>query len=123
VSVGTATSQRRITNVAAGFAPGDAVNYQQFSSFASDISAEVSDNQQEARGGVAAALAASSLRFDDRPGKLSLAAAYGNYMGESSVAVGMGYSYDSTFRFNATVAGSPSRGDIGGTVGASLTLN
>jgi autotransporter adhesin len=123
VSVGSVINQRRITNVAAATAPTDAVNYGQLTSVSNGLSAEIGDTRNESRGGVAAALAASSLRFDDTPGKLSVAAAYGNYLGESSMAFGIGYAADTRFRFNATLAGSPSRGDIGGSFGASLTLN
>jgi hypothetical protein len=35
--------------------------------------------RKEARGGVTLSLAASGLRYDDRPGKLALAAAFGHF--------------------------------------------
>jgi autotransporter adhesin len=77
----------------------------------------------EARGGVALALAASGLRYDDRPGKFSLAGAFGNFKGQSGLAFGLGYSATDRLRFNASVSGVPSQGSVGGVVSGSITLN
>ena len=44
-----------------------------FRSQISGLQSQINDNRWEARGGVALALPASGLRFDARPGKLSLA--------------------------------------------------
>lgn len=41
----------------------------------------ISDNGTEARAGTALALATAGLRYDDRPGKLSLAGGFGNFKG------------------------------------------
>jgi hypothetical protein len=84
---------------------------------------QINDNRWEARGGIAVALAAGGLHFDDRPGKLSVAGAYGNFKGASGLAVGLGYAATTRLRFNATVSGSPDQGSIGAVVGGSLTLN
>ena len=69
------------------------------------------------------ALAASGLRYDDRPGKLSLAGAFGNFKGESGLALGLGYAATNRLRFNASVSGVPNQGSVGGSVSGSITLN
>ena len=130
VAVGSAGNERRITNVAAGISPTDAVNMSQISGITSGIQNQitgiqnqVNDNRWEARGGIALALAAGGLHFDTRPGKLSVAGAYGNFKGVSGLAFGMGYAANDRVRFNATVSGSPDQGSMGGVVGGSFTLN
>jgi autotransporter adhesin len=130
VSVGAAGNERRITNVAAGINPTDAVNVGQISSIAGGFQNQISglqnqifENQREARGGIALALAASGLRYDDRPGKLSIAGAFGNFKGSSGLAFGIGYAATDRLRFNAAISGSPDQNSYGGTVGGSFTLN
>mgnify|MGYP001142801495 FL=1 len=130
VSVGSASSQRRITHVAAGTDPTDAVNVGQLDSVASGIEQQVSGvqkqvgyNLREARAGIALALAASSLQYDQRPGKASLSAAFGNFKGQSGIAVGFGYSASDRFRINASFEASPGTSDYGVSAGASWTLN
>jgi len=112
VSVGVPGAERTISNVAAGILPTDAVNVQQLTNV-----------QQEARGGIALSLAAAGLQYDSRPGKLSVAGAYGNFKGMSGLAVGLGYAYDTQMRFNASFSSVPQNGDYGMTFGASFTLN
>ena len=130
VSFGSAGNERRLTNVAAGISQTDAVNVAQLQSVAAgfqsqlgSLQTQINDTRTEARGGVALALAASGLRYDDRPGKLSLAGAFGNFKGESGLAFGLGYAATNRLRFNASVSGVPSQGSVGGTVSGSITLN
>jgi trimeric autotransporter adhesin len=134
VSVGAPGSERRITNVAAGINPTDAVNVSQLSSMASSLGAgfqsqinglqsQIDDNNREARAGTALSLAAAGLRYDDRPGKVSLAAALGHFKGENGLALGLGYNYGTQLRFNGAVTGAPNNGYYGVTVGAAWTLN
>ena len=130
VSFGSAGNERRLTNVAAGISQTDAVNVGQLQSVAAGfqtqlggLQTQINDTRTEARGGVALALAASGLRYDDRPGKLSLAGAFGNFKGESGLALGLGYAATNRLRFNASVSGVPNQGSVGGTVGGSITLN
>jgi len=134
VSVGAPGAERRITNVAAGTAPTDAVNLSQLQSVATGMTAgfqsqinglqnQILDNQREARSATALSLAAAGLRYDDRPGKASLAAALGNFKGETGLALGLGYNYGSQLRFNASVTGAPSLGYYGVSAGAGWTLN
>ena len=42
---------------------------------------QINNNLREARAGIALAMAAGSLQFDSRPGKVSFAGAYGNFKG------------------------------------------
>jgi autotransporter adhesin len=84
---------------------------------------QITDNRFEARGGIALALASGGLRFDDRPGKLSVAGSYGNFKGVSGLAFGLGYAATDRLRFNATVSGSPDQGSMGAVVAGSITLN
>jgi hypothetical protein len=130
VSFGSAGNERRLTNVAAGISQTDAVNLGQLQSVAAGfqtqlggLQTQINDTRTEARGGVALALAASGLRYDDRPGKLSLAGAFGNFKGESGLALGLGYAATNRLRFNAAVSGVPNQGSVGGTVSGSITLN
>lgn len=70
----------------------------------------------------AVGLAASSLRFDGRPGKLSLAVAGGAWGGQNALAFGGGYtSMDQRVRANVT--GTASGGTFGVGGGVSFTLN
>ena len=84
---------------------------------------QINVNQREARAGTALALAASGLHYDTRPGKTSIAAAYGNFKGQSGLAVGLGYALNQTLRVNAAFTGTPQVNDYGVVVGASWTLN
>jgi autotransporter adhesin len=134
VSVGAAGAERRVTNVAAGVNPTDAVNVSQLQSVAAGMTAgfqsqinglqgQIVDNQHEARAGTALSLAAAGLRYDDRPGKASLAAALGHFKGETGLALGLGYNYGTQLRFNAAVTGAPNYGYYGVSAGAAWTLN
>ena len=134
LSVGSAGNERRITNVAAGINPTDAVNVSQLTAIANNMNGafqgqlnglqnQVNNNLREARSGIALAMAAGSLQFDQRPGKFSVAGAYGNFMGYSGLAVGVGYAVSDRFRVNATFSGSPDQNVYGGVVSGSITLN
>jgi autotransporter adhesin len=130
VSFGTPGNERRLTNVAAGINPTDAVNMSQLSSFNSgfqsqlgSLQSQVDTNQREARSGVALALAASNLHYDQRPGKASVAVAFGNFKGQSGLAGGLGYAVSDRWRVNASFTASPDHGDFGAAIGTSWTLN
>lgn len=88
------------------------------------LSGEISDVRSEARAGVASAMAAAGLRFDDRPGKASIAGGLGGFKTATSMAVGAGYtSEDGRWRMNGTVAHSFSTNDTAWNAGASWTFN
>ncbi|RWC67850.1 MAG: hypothetical protein EOS30_27295, partial [Mesorhizobium sp.] len=84
---------------------------------------QISENRTEARAGTALALATAGLRYDDRPGKLSLAGGFGNFKGQSGLALGLGYNPSLDFRLNAALSATTNRGDVGVSLGASWTLN
>ena len=137
VSVGNAGAERQITNVAAGSAPTDAVNVAQLTSAITpleddiadlagqigSLTSSVRDAKNIAKSAGAIGMAASQIRYDDRPGRLSLGVGGGAYEGHGAVAAGLGYtSPDQLWRAN--VAGSVatgSRAAVG--AGLSLTLN
>ncbi|MHC5307808.1 YadA-like family protein, partial [Bartonella sp. LJL80] len=82
----------------------------------------IHEAKREARQAAAIGLAASSLRFDDNPGKVSVAFGSGFWRSEGAVAMGAGYtSEDGKIRSNlsATSAG----GNWGVGAGLSFTLN
>ncbi len=113
VSVGAAGSERRITNVAAGTQATHAVNLSQLNGVAATA----------ASAGVVG-LSAAALRFDDRPGKVSLSIGGGYLMNTGGVAAGLGFtSQDQRFRFNASGSYVPANNDWGANAGLSFTLN
>lgn len=86
------------------------------------VSQQVRQARTEARQAAAVGLAAASLRFDDRPGKISLAAGGGGWAGQGAAAFGVGYTSEGGIaRFNLTGATSGQQWGVGG--GVSLTLN
>lgn len=144
--VGGSTGPVVIHNVADGVAKSDAANVgqvelakqqsmdytdQEISSLRDysngrfeQLSGEISDTRSEARGGIASAMAAAGLRFDDRPGKGSIAGGVGGFKGATSVAAGVGYtSEDGRWRLNSSVAHSFSTNDTAWNAGASWTFN
>lgn len=137
VSVGNgADVYRQITNVAAGSAPTDAVNVAQLQGavepLRSDLNAlsgrvdrldaRIDDVRDIAISAGAIAMANSQLRYDDRAGKLSLAAGGGAFHGKGAFAVGLGYtSPDSLWRANVSGSFTDNEAAFGG--GMSFTLN
>jgi autotransporter adhesin len=87
------------------------------------LESTVADNRAEARGGTALALAAASLRYDDRPDKLSVAGGIGYFKGMTGLSAGIGYATSESFRLNAAISTVPRRGDVGLSAGMSWTLN
>ncbi|MFQ0815573.1 hypothetical protein AVM02_06840 [Brucella anthropi] len=83
---------------------------------------DIGDVRSEARQAAAIGLAAASLRYDERPGKLSAAVGGGFWRGEGAFAMGFGYtSLDSKFRTNASM--TTAGGKVGAGVGLSYTFN
>jgi autotransporter adhesin len=83
--------------------------------------------QKQAYAGTAVGLAAAGLRYDDRPGKLSTAAAFGYYHGQTGFAGGVGAtSNDGKWRVNAAASLTPGNGirpDFGVSAGVAFTWN
>jgi trimeric autotransporter adhesin len=130
VSVGSPGNERRVTNVAPATSLTDAVTLGQLQGVSTGIEQQIAslqtqidDNRREARAGTTLALAASGLHYDPRPGKASLAGAFGNYKGLSGLAVGLGYALSDRWRFNTAVTATPQVSNYGLVAGASWTLN
>ncbi|MFG1428246.1 YadA-like family protein [Roseixanthobacter glucoisosaccharinicivorans] len=86
------------------------------------LNSQIATARTEARQAAAVGLAAGSLRYDDRPGKVSAAVGAGAWGGESAFAMGLGYTTpDQRMRMN--ISGSSAGGDWGAAGGLSLTLN
>ncbi|RWL94071.1 MAG: calcium-binding protein, partial [Mesorhizobium sp.] len=141
-----------IHNVGAGTADTDAVNVQQLNlglattldnsktytnqvaattlqqanaytdSKLSQLNMDMGEAKGEARQAAAIGLAAASLRYDDRPGKLSVAAGGGYWRGEGAVAFGAGYTSEDG-RARANLSGTTAGGHWGVGAGVSFTLN
>ncbi|MER2535952.1 MAG: YadA-like family protein [Rhizobiaceae bacterium] len=102
------------TNVGSAFARVD----DELSALHGDVKAA----RTEARQAAAVGLAASSLRYDDRPGKFSVAASGAVWQSEGAFAFGAGYtSEDQRVRANLNAATSGGDWGVGG--GLSFTLN
>jgi trimeric autotransporter adhesin len=137
VSVGSAGNERRVTNVAEGTGGTDAVNVNQLNAGlgnlqnqmnanVANLQDQISSNLKKSYGGTAAAIAIAGLRYDDRPGKISAAAATGYYHNQIGLAAGIGgTSDDGRWRVNGglTVTPTLSSPDVGAVVGVSHTFN
>ncbi|WP_322788639.1 YadA family autotransporter adhesin, partial [Paraburkholderia megapolitana] len=105
VSVGSPGNERRITNVAAGINPTDAVNVSQLES----VQGNVNDVARRSYSGIAAAAALAMIPEVD-PGKtLSVGFGSGNYQGYSAVAFG----FTARVAENIKVKGGVSGGGAG----------
>ncbi|RKF38400.1 YadA-like family protein [Paraburkholderia fungorum] len=82
VSVGSAGNERRITNVAAGQAPADAVNMQQFQGGMNEIA-------RNAYSGTASAIALTMVPEVDANKNLAIGVGTAGYKGYQAVAVGL----------------------------------
>lgn len=126
------SSESRVSNVANGIASNDAVNVQQLNAgiataqnWAKDytdrrFAAIVDTVGKRANGGVASAMAMASLPQAYQPNQNAAAVAFGNYHGQTSVAVGLSTITESgryVFKVNAT---STTNGDTGVGMGAAV---
>jgi hypothetical protein len=105
VSVGAPGSERRITNVAAGVNPTDAVNVSQLNQVAS----QVGDVQRMAYSGVAMAGALAGLPQVEAGKTFALGAGIGSYAGYTALAIGASahVSRDTVVKFGvSTTSGS-----------------
>lgn len=146
VLTGSGTGPVGIHNVADGMVASDAANYGQvtkardeamaytdekFAAVQSQnsgrfdaLSGEIAQTRTEARGGISSAMAMAALRYDEAPGKWTIASGFGNFKGSSSLTTGFGYtSEDARFRFNAALSYAFGSNDLAWNAGASWTLN
>lgn len=86
------------------------------------LSSSIGEARKEARQATAIGLAAASLRYDNRPGKLSLGLGAGFWRGESASVVGLGYtSQTQSVRSNISATAAGGNWGVGG--GVNFTLN
>nr|ABJ97462.1 extracellular matrix protein adhesin A [Aggregatibacter actinomycetemcomitans] len=116
---------KRITNVAKGKAPTDAVNMSQLQDVGSainnridNIDKRVKQMDKRRKAGTASALATAGLMQPHRDGQSALVAAVGQYQSETAVAVGYSRISDNG-KYGVKVSFSTnSQGEVGGTAGA-----
>ena len=88
VSVGSAGNERRITNVAAGINPTDAVNVSQLQGMQQNIYSQINNVSRTAYSGVAMSMAMSANYMPSLdPGEKALGVGTGTYQGYGAVAV------------------------------------
>jgi uncharacterized coiled-coil protein SlyX len=144
LSGGDKSKPVQISNVADGKLDLDAVNVRQLRAVAgegkthtdtridimkeyvdrrfSSLSEEIGDVRKEARAAAAVGLATASLRYDPRPGKVSVAGGSGHWRGSTAMAMGVGWnSEDGVARYN--ISASTADGEWGVAGGMSFTLN
>lgn len=80
---------QRITHVAPGFDPSDAVNVSQLRKAEGDLYQTIENNRSEARAGIAGAAAMSLLGAPFTAGKSAVSAAVATHEGETALAVGL----------------------------------
>lgn len=125
VSVGTSTTTRQITNVAAGTYDTDAVNVAQLKATNQKVAQNAQSinklgNRINKVGAGAAALAALHPLDFDPDDKWDFAAGYGNYNGENAAAIGAYYRPNEDTMFS--VGGSFGNGENMVNAGISLKL-
>lgn len=104
----------RITNVAPGVNPTDAVNVSQLKGLADQVTNVAGD----ANAGVSSAMAMAALPQAYLPGKSMLTGGVASYNGEGAVAVGFSKLSDNG-RWVMKMSGSAdTQGNVGGAVGA-----
>lgn len=111
VSVGSASNQRRVTQVADGVSAYDAVNVRQLQQVYSNtnrrfdlVDQRVKDLRKESFAGIASVAALAAIP-DPKPGrKNSVGVGYGNYKGENALAVGFKSDVSENLRLTTGVA-------------------
>lgn len=94
VSFGSSGNERRLTNVAAGINPTDAVNVGQLQSTVSGLQGQITDNQTEARRGVASAMAMTPASMPSAAGRTSWAVNTSTFHGEYAFGGGLAHRLD-----------------------------
>jgi autotransporter adhesin len=129
VSFGSPGNERRLTNVAAGVAPTDAVNVSQLNSIASGVQSQINGVQTQINGlqtqinransGVAMAMAMGGGFLPDNK-KYAIAANYGTFAGQNGVALtGLARITDRVVLSGSVGYGiGPDANQFGGRVGA-----
>ncbi|WP_341861678.1 YadA C-terminal domain-containing protein [Gymnodinialimonas sp. 57CJ19] len=111
VSVGNATSLRRVTGVADAVAADDAINMGQLNSYVlnpvPDLTGRIQSETERLNGVSATTAAMSALQPNPRAeAPLSLSLGLGTYEGETAAAMGVLWQMSNTSHFQFSVAGS-----------------
>jgi trimeric autotransporter adhesin len=129
--VGSAASQRQITNVADGTQATDAVNLRQLDlasanaraytdSQISGMQNQLNDVAGKAWGGIAAAMAVAGLPQPTAPGKTMVALAGSRFSGATGAALGISYVTNDS-RWVVKISGTTSsRGNVGVVFGSGI---
>ena len=97
-----------------------AYNAKQFSR----MDGRITDVRNDARAGIAGASALAAMRYDDRPGKISVATGFGGYKDHQAMSAGVGYTTaDGVFRMNAGASYDFQADGTAWNVGLGWTLN
>jgi trimeric autotransporter adhesin len=119
VSFGSAGNERRLTNVAPGANGTDAVNLNQLDAFASSTGRQFVTLRRQDRSDTSIALASGGIRWDDRPGRISVGGAASDFGDQVGLAFGLGAtSPGGNWRYSVTGSFSPTYGNNAGVVGA-----
>ena len=116
---------KQITNVADGVGPKDAVNVSQLDALGSKVNQyfnaankRIDKVDNNARAGIAAAMAAGTLPQSTLPGKSMVTVGASTYRGESALAIGVSRLSDNARTVIKANASADSRGNAGAAVGA-----
>ncbi|MDY4280578.1 MAG: YadA-like family protein, partial [[Pasteurella] mairii] len=107
----------RITNVAPGQAPTDAVNVSQLRGQMGNVYHQMNKMDKDLRAGIAGSNAAATLPQVYMPGKSMVAASAGTFKGENAFAVGYSRVSDNGKLILKLQGNANSQGDVGGGVG------
>jgi trimeric autotransporter adhesin len=129
VSVGSAGSERQITNVADGMQDTDAANMRQLNLTAAQaqsytdsriagVQGQINNVASTAYGGIAAAMAAAGLPQPTAPGKTMVAIAGAKYASGSGAALGVSYVTQDNSWVVKVSGNTSNSGNVGFTVGA-----
>lgn len=121
VSVGNEQIKRRVTNVADGKNPNDAVNVKQLNEMQGSVDSVRKDlhkTDKRLRGGIAGATAAANIPQVTQPGSNLLGMGVGNFNGQSAVAVGYSRSSDNNKVLFKVSGAATTQGDFN--VGAGI---
>lgn len=122
VSIGTATSTRQLTNVAAGTAPTDGVNVQQLNAAVGNANAytdaKIQSLRRDADGGTASAMAVAGLPQPSGPGKSMVAIAGSVYRSQSGQAIGISTISENNHWIYKAAITTNTRNDYGAVIGA-----
>jgi trimeric autotransporter adhesin len=86
------------------------------------LNVDIGEVRRESRQAAAIGLAAASLRYDDRPGKVSMAVGGGYWRSEGALAFGAGYTSENG-RVRLNLSGASAGGNWGVGAGLGITLN